>query len=291
MRLTKYGQHFLLKAWLLLTATLLGICVLSLAVLGIASLVTREEEPSIDASDSLTGEGEGQESPEPDLPTVEPSTVSARLLGQTAVAEQDYIDSMVFLGESTTAHLRSRGVLSEGVQTKQVWSNSSNTMTLDLNILQKTIVYPKTEQSMTIAEAVALEKPSILVLSFGTNGIMGFEKNVDMYRTSYGRLIDAVHAASPDTVVLLQTVYPLATNQRSFGEHASTMNAYIDRLNAQLPLIAEQHDAYVVDTASCLKDDMGFLRSDYQNGDGVHLTASAYRAILDYLRTHAYTAQ
>ena len=141
---------------------------------------------------------------------------------------------------------------------------------------------------MTIAEAVALEKPTYIALSFGTNGIKGFERNPDLYATAYGRLIGAIHVASPDTVVLLQTVYPLASNQNSFPENASTINGYIAKLNERLSSIAEQYDAYVVDTASCLTDDMGLLRADYQSGDGVHLTAEAYRAILLYLRTHAH---
>lgn len=198
------------------------------------------------------------------------------------------IDGMIFIGESTTSHLRSRGVLSGGKKTHQVWSNDQNTMLLDLNILNKTVRYPRTGQLMTIPAAVRAERPPVIVLSFGVNGISSFAKNERLYRTAYGKLIDAIHEASPATVVLLQTVYPVALNQTSFAQGAATVNSYIKHLNEILPSIAEAHRAYVVDTASVLRDAAGNLRADYQTGDGIHLTRQAYLAVLDYLRTHPY---
>jgi lysophospholipase L1-like esterase len=184
--------------------------------------------------------------------------------------------------------LRSRGVLTGGKSTKQVWSNESNTMALDLNILQKTINYPETGQAMTIPKAAAVEKPRYIVLNFGVNGIQTFSKNEKLYTMAYGKLIDAIHQSSPNTVVLLQTVYPVAANQTTFGEGAEIINGYIARLNALLPDIAVSHDAYVVDTASVLVGSDGNLRADYQSGDGIHLTEAAYVQIVTYLRTHGY---
>jgi hypothetical protein len=205
-----------------------------------------------------------------------------------AASEQVNIDDMIFIGESTTSHLRSRGVLSGGKNTRQVWSSDQNTMSLDLNILNKTIRYPRTGQSMTIPAAMGAERPPVVVLNFGVNGITSIARNERLYKAAYGKLIDAIHEASPATVVLLQTVYPLALNQTAFSEGAETVNGYIRRLNELLPEIATSHDAYVVDTASVLRDQKGNLRADYQTGDGIHLTKEAYLAILSYLRTHPY---
>jgi lysophospholipase L1-like esterase len=141
---------------------------------------------------------------------------------------------------------------------------------------------------MTIAQAAGREKPRYLVMSFGVNGIVGFFQNEELYRRAYGKLITAIHEASPDTVVLLQTVYPVADNQTAFGQGAVAVNGYIRRINEMLPAIAAQYDAYVVDTASVLYDERGNLRADDQAGDGIHLSAEAYRRILHYLRTHGY---
>lgn len=275
-------------AYLVMAATvLIVICLVAALTLGVIALVRsgddEGEQPDVDNNDVDTEAPNGDDTPS--IPTAKPS----RVLGATADMGQAYIDSMIFVGESTTAHLRSRGVLTGGKSTKQVWSNESNTMALDLNILQKTINYPETGQAMTIPAAAAVARPKYIVLNFGVNGIQTFGKNEKLYSTAYGKLIDAIHEASPDTVVLLQTVYPVAANQASFGEGAATINAYIKRLNELLPDIATAHNAYVVDTASVLVGSDGNLRSDYQTGDGIHLTTEAYVQILGYLRTHGYT--
>ena len=275
-------------AYLVMAATvLIIICLVAALTLGVIALIRagddEGEQPGVDNNDVGTVAPDGDETPS--IPTGKPS----RVLGATADMGQAYIDSMIFVGESTTAHLRSRGVLTGGKSTKQVWSNESNTMALDLNILQKTINYPETGQEMTIPAAAVVAKPRYIVLNFGVNGIQTFGKNEKLYTTAYGKLIDAIHEASPDTVVILQTVYPVAANQTSFGEGAATINAYIKRLNELLPDIATAHNAYVVDTASVLVGSDGNLRSDYQTGDGIHLTTEAYVQILGYLRTHGYT--
>lgn len=288
MRLRDYNDA-IMRVYLIFILSMMAVGLVCLLTLGILEL-TAPETP-------VVAPVEPEDEPFEDYPVLDPTAPSAptstvepheRLLAETADAGEKYVDRMIFVGESTTAHLRSRGVLRGGEQTEQVWSNASNTMTLDLNILQKTIRYPVSGVEMTIPEAAALAKPELMVLSFGMNGIYGFAKNLDLYGVAYGKLIDAIHTASPDTVIILQTVYPVASNQTTFRDTAETVNEYAARLNGKLTEIAAAHDAYVVDTASCLYGAGGVLRADYQTGDGIHLTAEAYRAILAYLRTHAY---
>ncbi len=216
----------------------------------------------------------------------EGTAVSARadtvLLESSADMGQAYIDSMVFFGESTTAHLRSRGVLSGGTASAQVWANESNTMMLSTEILKQKIIYPETGERMTIAQAAAKKQPKYLVLAFGVNGLSQFASNPRLYSLSYAKLIAAVHEASPKTTVILQTVYPVAHQYRD----AVRVNADIERLNAMLPEIAATNGAYVVDTASVLRDEYGMLRAEYAMEDGLHLRRQAYTEILQYLRVH-----
>lgn len=289
-------EQKLMRIGLLTVLVLLALCLLAALILGVLHLTAPEpmQEPATDLSGSRlpypTGEPSGGDA-SGEGTTSTGVVAHERLLAETADGGQDYIDSMIFFGESTTAHLRSRGVLGDGKNTTQVWSDSSNTMMLDLNILQKKIKYPASGVEMTVPEAAAIAKPKYIVLSFGVNGIYGFSKNHDLYRVSYGRLIDAIHQSSPETVVLLQTVYPVATNQTSFNDDAGVINGYIDLLNQMLPDIAKKHDAYVVDTASCLADARGFLNPSYADSDGLHLNKAAYLTILNYLRTHSYELQ
>lgn len=284
----KLKEHRLMQLCMSAALVLIAVCLVALAILGILRL-TAPDEPAGPADVDTPVD------PYPSYDPTAPGDASevgvaahSRVLTETADAGQGYIDRMIFIGESTTAHLRSRGVLSGGKNTLQVWSNTSNTMTLDLNMLQKTINYPVSGVEMTIPTAAAIAKPEYIVLSFGMNGIYGFARNAELYRVAYGRLIAAIHEASPTTVVLLQTVYPVAANQTTFSDDATVINGYVRELNEMLPTIAEENNAYVVDTASCLSDARGLLRENFQSGDGLHLTEAAYREILNYLRTHAY---
>lgn len=273
-------------------AILIVLCLVALAVLGIARAVVapdgEEQPPSTppanedenkDPSDGKQPEGEQT----PDTPDVTEPTVSvAIVLPEGEDMGQAYIDSMVFFGESTTAHLRSRGVLTDGTRTKQVWADASNTMMLSLEILKNKIIYPETGEELTITEAAARKKPKYMVLAFGVNGLSNFAQNQRVYAASYAKLIGAIREASPDTTVILQTVYPVGRNYKAADE----VNQKINLLNEWLPDIAKENGAYVVDTASCLKDETGMLRDEYAQQDGLHLSAAAYRAILQYMRTH-----
>lgn len=210
------------------------------------------------------------------------------ILAPTADAGMEYIDQMIFFGESTTAHLRSRGVLTDGTQTKQVWSDSSGTRMLSAQTVYQVFDHPKTGEKMTLAQACAAEKPTYLVLSFGQNGLANFAADKNSYVNNYKKLIDAVRTASPETKIILQTVYPVAA-QGNYLADVATLNQYINTLNGWLPEIAAAYDnVRVVDTASVLINVDGILSPSFDQGDGQHLTVSAYEAILDYLRTHAW---
>lgn len=283
----QWDERRLMCICVILVIMLMSVCLLVSAILGILAL-TAPEAPAEDEKPDADAMFDPYPIYDPDASKNDDFNTHPRVLSETSDAGQKYIDRMIFVGESTTAHLRSRGVLNGGKETLQVWSDKSNTMTLSFNILKQEIIYPVSGVKMTIPEAVAIAKPEFIVLSFGINGIYGFVKNTEMYCVAYGKLIEAVHEASPETVVLLQTIYPVAANQTSFDDDAETINEYVDKLNVLLPGIAEEFDAYVVDTASCLIDARGMLRSDYQT-DGLHLNEAAYREILNYMRTHAYT--
>ncbi|MBE6602182.1 MAG: hypothetical protein E7637_06755 [Ruminococcaceae bacterium] len=212
-------------------------------------------------------------------------------LEESADAGIDYQDSLIFFGESTTSHLRARGVLSGGTSTKQVWADASGTRMLSSQGLSTPIIYPDTEESLSISQAVSAKKPAVIVLSFGVNGITNFIKNKSTYVNNYNKLIKTVREASPDTKIILQTVYPVR-KATGYSVDTETLNQYINTLNSWLPEIAAANqNVRIADTASVLKDSNGLLAQEYDTGDGLHLTADAYRAILNYLRTHAWVNQ
>lgn len=225
----------------------------------------------------------------PDVPTdTQPAEV---YLSETSDAGIAYQDSLIFFGESTTSHLRSRGVLTNGTSTKQVWTDASGTRMLSSQGLSTPIIYPDTGESMTVARAAAAKKPAVMVLSFGVNGITNFVKNKSTYVNNYNKLIKTVQEASPDTKIILQTVYPVRA-ATGYSVDTETLNSYIETLNSWLPEIAAANqNVRIADTASVLRASDGLLSPEFDTGDGLHLTAEAYRAVLTYLRTHAWVTK
>ena len=274
-------------------AVLSGIALLGLIALGIVTSMT-PDAPALPADDpvenppAITTEATSDTGSE-QAPTTEPKTEKSPVtLAQTADMGQAYQDSIIFVGDSTTAHLRSRGVLTGGTATQQVWVPADNTLLLDFNITKKKIVHPATGIEMTIAEAAAQDKPAYMVLTIGLNGITSFVNNKNLYQNCYGNLIDAIREASPETKIMLQSVYPVAANQKTFTADAVTLNGYIDILNGYVKELAATKEVKYLDTNSALKGPDGLLPESYQNGDGIHLTAEGYRVILNYIRTHGY---
>ena len=270
-------ENNLLAYLILIIAALTVLCLIATAVFAIVKIANRAPKTETEAP---------TESDTDSTPTqVSPQLVT---MAETPDAGMEYIDSLIFFGESTTAHLRARGVLSGGTSTRQVWADASGTRMLSSRTTSEPITYPETGEALTIAEACERAKPEYLVLSFGLNGITGFVANKTSYVNSYNKLINAVKQASPNTKIILQTVYPVCRAD-GFTVDTATLNAHIQTLNSWLPEIAAAHEnVRVADTASVLYNSEGMLAASFDNGDGIHLTRSAYEEILAYLRTHAW---
>ncbi len=219
----------------------------------------------------------------------EESLLPAAALQEGTDLGQAYIDSFIFFGESTTYHLKSRGVLTGGTETKQIWGPPSGTVNLDTTVGSLKIVYPPTGEQLTIGEAVRREQPKRMLLCFGLNGAVGnVRRGKDYFQSCYRIVIDAIKRNSPSTEILLQSAFPVAENMdmSHFSVDLDTLNAHIRTINGWTEELAEEYGIGYLNTAEILTDENGRLRTEYQNGDGHHLTAEAYRKILYYIRTH-----
>ena len=177
----------------------------------------------------------------PTLPTAaEPREDSqesrpSALLRKTEDMGQSYLDSFVFLGESTTYHLKNRGVLTGGKETKQVWGPDGGTVNLDADIGSLQIRYPETGELLPLSEALKRKKPKRLLLCFGLNGAPAkLKRGKESFKSCYRVLLDAVKKASPDTRIILQSAFPVAENM--------DMSAYsltLDGLNDAIGVLFE----------------------------------------------------
>ena len=118
---------------------------------------------------------------------------------------------------------------------------------------------------------------------------MQFINNKPLFSACYQKLINTILAASPNTKIILQSEFPLSSTCTDFSEPAEKINGYINTINNWILEIAESNGLKYLDTISVLRDKDGYLKSEYDNGDGLHITAAGYTAIINYIRTHGYT--
>jgi len=189
----------------------------------------------------------------------------------------------VFLGDSTTAHMLSRAPLKDGKRSVQIWATKERYLNLDSRITYAKILLPETGEEMTIAEAARSKKPPYLVITLGVDyGVYYYRNDLEKFRFYYEKLLDAIKEASPDTVMLLQSIFPVGK-----GSPVIT-NGMIDNANLTVRKIAETRGLHFVDVAPLLRDEEGFLREEYVfSEDGIHLTQEAYQVIISHLAAFA----
>ena len=205
------------------------------------------------------------------------------VLTETEDMGQAYLDKIIFLGDSRTYSYKYYGVLSGGKKTKQVWTPKSGTMTLSAQGYVK-IVYPDTGKEITIREAVKLKKPEYMVIGLGTNGVSYMKK--ETFKSEYKNLINDIKKISPDTKVIINSIYPVASY---YPKPKSINNKKIAECNKWLVEIAEETGAKYLNTAEALVDKDGWCNIKYDNGGGAtHLNKAGNEVVMRYIRTHGY---
>ena len=219
------------------------------------------------------------------------SDLPAVLTEKNVIAEENYLDKIIFLGESTTYHLKSRGVLSGGTNTTQVWGPKSGTLMLDASISDCRIIYPESKEELALCEALKKKQPEYMMLTFGLNGATNFISHGSSYfKYCYQKLIDLISQSSPKTKIIINSCFPVAKNMdmKNYTIDAKTLNSYINTINGWAKELAEQNGVYYTDSSSAIKDNEGYLDSKYQVEDGFHLNANAYRKILQFIKENPY---
>ena len=215
-----------------------------------------------------------------DNPT-SPDTGSV-ILDETADMGQDYVDSIVFLGDSTTYGLAYYDVVND----TQVWTPASGTLSL-FSWSIATVVYEagtENETELTIAEAVTQKQPAYMVITLGVNGVATMDQ--ESFISDYTDLVNAIKTASPNTKIILNSIYPVTTEYDASG--SGITNEKINTANLWVQAIAENTGCKYLDTQSILKDETGALKMDFSNDRALHLNSDTLTNVIKYVRTHGY---
>ena len=202
---------------------------------------------------------------------------SETLLAQTDYADESYLDGIVFVGDSRTNGMMKYGFIEEG-QTFAVDGINHR------DIQEQKFVYLDSKTSpYTLAEAIEIKQPEIIMVALGINGVAFMAE--DDFMAEYENLIDLLQESSPDSKVIIEAILPVSSSKEKSDPRMK--NTIIDAYNDRLYSLAQQKGCYFLDWSDELKDSNNALAKEYDSGDGLHLNTSAYEVLMDYIMTHA----
>ncbi len=226
------------------------------------------------------------EPPKTVTPDAIPTFYDAELLAEVALPEgtapDGYADKLVFYGDSTTHGMKAYKVFGSR-DTTQVWTPNSGTLAL-FRAATDLVYDPNSKTEMSIADLCKSVQPEYLIVTLGVNGVSMMDET--WFKTDYQSLVNIIRQNSPDTKLILQSIYPIA---RSYAKQESINNTKIQQANQWIVQIAKANGLPYLNTYSALVGADGYLPESYQNGDGMHFNEVGFAAVMDYVKTHPLT--
>ena len=201
--------------------------------------------------------------------------IDSYYLTENGPCSYDYLDSMVFLGDSrvvameTLGHIRSDNTFAEVGISLSAFRN-------------KAFYYRKLGYDMKITKILAHKQPKIVYIALGVNGV-GYVEN-DQFIEDYSELIDDILEASPNSEIIIQSILPVGSAQEA--KLPKLNNDNIDAVNLLLMKLAFEKDVYYLDVASVMKQADNTLADEYDDGGGLHFTSRTYDVIMNYIKNH-----
>ena len=187
----------------------------------------------------------------------------------------DYFDDTVMVGDSITYGMASYGYLSFNHVFAKIGLHQGTALT-------SKCVYTSRTQGYSISDALAIAKPSKIYVTLGINAIYNYKS--DSFYDNYRALLTKIKRASPDSVIIIQSIFPVTENW-AINNGKPNCNKYVAYANQKLSELAKEENCYFLHTYEELTDQNGFLQSQF-SGDGIHLSRKGYEAVFNYILTH-----
>lgn len=133
-------------------------------------------------------------------------------------------------------------------------------------------------------DVLAAAQPAKLYILIGTNALVQ-PGNDDSFLAYYGKMLDELRTALPNTVFYVQSVLP-ATQEKVADSLPGLAPDRLAVINAAIQQLCAERGCYYLDLSAEFADDAGYLSTEFSQPDGVHLTVSGYSRWVSYLCTH-----
>ncbi len=199
------------------------------------------------------------------------------LLTETEDKGNSYSDEFIFAGDSTALYY----VINKQITGKRLWHKEG----IDPETaLTNSIYINHIETNKTFIENFKEKKPSKVVMTLGTNSAAYMEP--DYFIKNYKKLLTGIKEASPDTLIIVQSIPPVDGSYDSKSNGIN--NDKINKLNYYILEMCSELNIPFLNSAEALKDSNGVLKADYSISDGIHLSKTGNEVMMKYLENHVY---
>ena len=201
------------------------------------------------------------------------------LVAKTKPADDSYFDDAVFIGDSISVGLRVYGVL----PTQNVIAEQNVNI---MNLVNDTPVYRTSgAEKKTVFQAIdeKMPNPGKIYILIGANGVPGLSNEAHI--GYYGQFLDRLKKTYPNAMIYVESLTPISQDSEYIRDTFNTEK--LNDFNERLYQLAQEKGVYYLNVQEALKDDSGYLISDYDAGDGMHLKSNGHKAMYQYYLTHA----
>ena len=105
---------------------------------------------------------------------------------------------------------------------------------------------------------------------------------MDVFLDKANELLNEIKKKSPDTKVVLSSIYPIRKGKNINDFDQKVINTY----NYYILEMAKKHNLKFLNVQEALKASDGYARDDYFIDDKFHFTDNGRSVLLKYIRTH-----
>jgi len=208
--------------------------------------------------------------------------MSSAELGATFDYGDGYVKKIIFVGDKTISPIKDTY---PDIEKSQVWSGADGSLALDNNLKTIAIIHSDDGKGCSIPSATELYQPQYVLMTVGLENGVAYCSEAK-FKGYYSELVNAIKEASPDTKIILQSIFPVSRDTEK--ENPNISNDRINTANRWIAELCEELSVRYLNTASVLKDKNGYLSAEYDSGDGITLNENGYRTMIEYIRTHGY---
>lgn len=132
----------------------------------------------------------------------------------------------------------------------------------------------------TLKKGLGQKQFSKIYIMLGTNEIT---TSKERYKENMQKILDVIHDTQGDDIPIYILNATPTTKKKSDSTPFNLKN--IKKLNEAIAELCEEQECYLVDLYSCFADEDGYLPSK-NSTDGVHLVASQYKVMANYILSH-----